>query len=188
MQRAVLVAALVAASVAGGSPGAALGFREPHVDGTGPRSYTLAASSTLAGGAQVRTTVKASVDLGLAVFVDDTNLTEPVGLVPLGHVNPGTHTVPWDLRVGGHLLAPGRYVVALEIFRRDGRPSGRGFPPPAALTVSPDGRTSAAMTSLPTTTKSETDWTVVVIGVIAALAIGALVGVALGRRRPGAAS
>jgi hypothetical protein len=38
------------------------------------------------------------------------------------------------------------------------------------------------------TTKSETDWTAVVVGVVVALAIGALVGVAVGRRRPSAAS
>lgn len=154
---------------------------------SGPRSYTLAVSGTRAGGAQVSTTVRASLDVGLAVIPDSGNLATPVGLVPLGHLGPGAHTLPWDLRVGGHLLAPGRYEVALEIFSRDGHPSGRGFPHTAFLTISPDGHTSAVNVSIPST-KSKTNWTAVVIGVIAALALGALVAVAVGRRRRSVAS
>jgi len=145
-----------------------------------PGFYTLAVPGTLAGGAQVQTTLEHPLDIGLVVS-DYANLPGPVGLVPLGHLDPGTHTLAWDLRVGGQLLGPGRYLVAEESFGADGHPAGRLFPPPALLTVSTDGRTTVVMTSLASTSK--TKWAIVAIGVIVALVVGVLVGVAVGRRR-----
>ncbi|MHB8671977.1 MAG: hypothetical protein ACYDAD_15690, partial [Acidimicrobiales bacterium] len=154
----------------------------------GPRSFSLAVSGTVAGGAQVITTVANSLDVGLAVIPADANLAAPVALVPLGHVQPGGHTLPWDLRAGGQPLAAGRYVVALEIFDSGGHPSGRAFPPPALLTVTPDGHTSAEMTPISSTssaptTRTKSNWAIVGIGALIALAIGLLAGRFSGRRR-----
>ena len=153
----------------------------------GPSSYVLGVAGTTAGGANVKTTVKHALDVGLAVMVDDGDLAGPVDLVRLGHVDPGDRTLPWDLHVAGRVLTSGRYVVALEIFGPDGKPSGRAFPPPALLTITEDGHTSVVMTSRPTTVNttinSDTNWLAVIVGVILALSAGALVGLMLGRRR-----
>ena len=151
----------------------------------GPAAFTLSAAGTMAGGAHVRTTVKNAINVGLVVMDADAPLTASVGVVPLGHVDPGARTLPWDLHVDGRTLAVGRYLVALEIFGPDNHPSGRAFPNPALLTISPDGHISAVMTSI--ASRSTTSWLGVGLGVVVGLAVGGFAGLALRRRRTAAA-
>lgn len=146
----------------------------------GPSSYRLTVAGTVDRGATIFTTVDDFVNVGLVVTSDESNdLAAPSALVPLGQVNPGNRTLPWNLKVNGQSLGMGKYVVALEIFTATGQPSGRPFPPPAILTVSSDGHTSVAMSSASTT---ETNWLATLIAVIVALAAGVAGGFFLDRR------
>jgi hypothetical protein len=50
---------------------------------------------------------------GKRVFV-----TRTVGRVPLGHHSRGSLKIRWDLKVGGHRLRPGKYLVTLRALDR----------------------------------------------------------------------
>jgi hypothetical protein len=112
----------------------------------GPATYSLTVTGTEVGGATLTCLVHYPLDFGLVVFGGVSSPpTVPPGLVRLGPLAPGLHHVHWDLRVGGTLLGPGTYVVALEIFNA-GYPSGRPFPPPAIVIISAGGHDTAKMT------------------------------------------
>lgn len=113
----------------------------------GPATYSLTVTGTEAGGATLTCLVHYPLDFGLVVFRGvDSPPTVPPGLVRLGPLAPGLHHIHWDLKVGGVLLGPGSYVVALEIFNTAGYPSGRPFPPPAIVIISADGHDAAKVT------------------------------------------
>jgi hypothetical protein len=65
--------------------------------------------------------------------------TTSVGRVPLGHHPRGSLKIRWDLRVGGHALKPGKYLVTLRALDRHRDVLGRTNP-----TIVKVSRTSSA--------------------------------------------
>ena len=51
--------------------------------------------------------------------------TRTVGRVPLGHHPRGSLKIRWDLKVGGHRLKPGKYLVTLRALDRHRTVLGR---------------------------------------------------------------
>jgi hypothetical protein len=54
--------------------------------------------------------------------------TRTVGRVPLGHHHRGSLKIHWDLKVDGHRLAPGKYLVTLRALDRHRTVLGRTNP------------------------------------------------------------
>jgi hypothetical protein len=54
--------------------------------------------------------------------------TRTVGHVPLGHHPRGSLKIRWNLKVGGHRLKPGRYLVTLRALDRHRNVLGRTNP------------------------------------------------------------
>lgn len=126
-----------------------------HAAGGGPDGFQLAATGSVSQGAIVTVQLGGANDPGLVLARDlgDGRLEGPdptsdsaTGLVPLGALPAGTSQVAWDLTLNGTPLAPGAYIVFLELFEADGRPTG--IPPSpeyATLTVGDDGTVSVSM-------------------------------------------
>ena len=60
-------------------------------------------------------------------------LLRPVGRVPLGHHSRGRLRLHWDLKVNGHRLGRGRYLITLRAF--DSRGNLLGTAKPVIFTV-----------------------------------------------------
>jgi hypothetical protein len=132
-------------------PGSAAAVDDDFPDPRGlPKTFVLITHGTVERGATVQTDLSDGHYLGLFVGRQlSPTVTHPVGLVELGHHDAGSHELAWDLTVAGTRLAPGSYLVLLEVFTRHGYPSG--IPPTstyAFLTIAGDGRTSVRLVPL----------------------------------------
>jgi hypothetical protein len=158
------------------------------VEGGSPRSFALAVAGPRAGGTIVHTKTRAPNNIGLVVGrLVSGDKASIVGDVPLGAVASGTHSIPWDLRVNGGYLHPGRYTVNLGIFTPTGQPTG--YPPApaqAVLSIAPNGSFSVNMRQQSGSGSSGSGlsgWGAALVG-LGGVVVGLLVGLGrLGSRR-----
>lgn len=68
----------------------------------------------------IRATVVRAAPLGILIQRITRNQLLPVGRVPFGLRNTGRVRIRWNLRVNGHRLRAGHYLITLRMFDRQG--------------------------------------------------------------------